>query len=109
MDLTKKEVELLWFYWLYRKLSGICPTYDEAARVMGISRVSVWDCLNRLERKGAVTRDKHKQRSVVIASRISRRFRLVEPRPPTDSPRGGSGAPASSSRSTTGPSGRGTS
>lgn len=46
---------------------GFCPSYDEIGRAMGgLSKVTILNHVEELERKGVVRRDKNKNRSLVV-------------------------------------------
>ena len=64
--LTEKQIRVLRFFRDYRKEHGISPTLDEAARALGVSKITIHEHLNQLTRKGAVHRDRAKARAVAI-------------------------------------------
>ncbi|MCA8956648.1 MAG: transcriptional repressor LexA [Planctomycetes bacterium] len=66
INLTEKQLKVLRFYRDHRARHGLCPTLEEAAANLGITKVTVYEHLNQLIAKGAVRRDKAKARSVTI-------------------------------------------
>jgi repressor LexA len=64
--LTEKQVRVLRFFRDYRAQHGISPTLEEAARSLGVSKITVHEHLRHLETKGAIHRDRAKARSVGI-------------------------------------------
>ncbi len=66
INLTKKQIGVLRFFRDYRNSHGISPTLEEAAQELGVSKITVYEHLNQLKKKGAIHRDKAKARSVSI-------------------------------------------
>ncbi|MFO1076499.1 MAG: transcriptional repressor LexA [Planctomycetota bacterium] len=64
--LTEKQIRVLRYFRDYRREHGISPTLDEAARALGVSKITVHEHLNQLTRKGAIHRDRAKARAVAI-------------------------------------------
>lgn len=64
--LTAKQIRVLRFFRDYRNDHGISPTLEEAAEALGVSKITIYEHLNQLARKGAIQRDKAKARSVGI-------------------------------------------
>ncbi|MCR9244392.1 MAG: transcriptional repressor LexA [bacterium] len=64
--LTEKQIRVLRYFRDYRRERGISPTLDEAAKALGVSKITVHEHLNQLSRKGAVHRDRAKARAVAI-------------------------------------------
>jgi repressor LexA len=64
--LTEKQIRVLRYFRDYRREKGIAPTLDEAARALGVSKITVHEHLNQLNRKGAIHRDRAKARAVAI-------------------------------------------
>ena len=64
--LTKKQLGVLRYFRDYRLENGISPTLEEAAEHFGVSKITVYEHLNQLVKKGAVRRDKAKARAVAI-------------------------------------------
>ena len=66
MMLTQKQLRVLRYFRDYRREQGIAPTLEEAAAALGVSKITVYEHLNQLVKKGAVYRDKAKARAVAI-------------------------------------------
>ena len=64
--LTEKQIRVLRYFRDYRREKGIAPTLDEAAQALGVSKITVHEHLNQLNRKGAIHRDRAKARAVAI-------------------------------------------
>ena len=64
--LTEKQIRVLRYFRDYRNDHGISPTLEEAAEALGVSKITIFEHLNQLARKGAIHRDKAKARSVAI-------------------------------------------
>ena len=66
MNLTPKQLEVLRCIVRFRNRNGYSPTLAELADRLGVSKVTVFEHIGALERKGAVRRDKHKARSLEL-------------------------------------------
>lgn len=64
--LTEKQIRVLRYFRDYRRDKGIAPTLDEAAQALGVSKITIHEHLNQLNRKGAIHRDRAKARAVAI-------------------------------------------
>lgn len=64
--LTEKQIRVLRYFRDYRREHGISPTLEEAAGALGVSKITVHEHLNQLNRKGAIHRDRAKARAVAI-------------------------------------------
>ncbi len=64
--LTEKQIRVLRYFRDFRHENGISPTLEEAATALGVSKITIYEHLNHLARKGAIARDKAKARSVAI-------------------------------------------
>ncbi len=64
--LTEKQIRVLRYFRDFRRQHGISPTLEEAAAALGISKITVYEHLNHLIRKGAVQRDRAKARAVAV-------------------------------------------
>jgi len=73
MKLTPKQLLIVNFIREYDRGHGFSPTLDEIAAELGISKVTVFEHMKALERKGAVARSYHKARSVELAPELARR------------------------------------
>ena len=84
INLTEKQIRVLRFFRDYRMEKGISPTLEEAAADIGVSKITVYEHLNQLIKKGAVQRAKAKARSVTV---------LYDPDQDSFSPGGGASLP----------------
>jgi repressor LexA len=64
--LTEKQIRVLRYFRDFRRDKGIAPTLDEAARALGVSKITIHEHLKQLTRKGAIYRDRAKARAVSI-------------------------------------------
>ncbi len=64
--LTQRQLQVLRYFRDYRRERGIAPTLEEAAEHLGVSKITVFEHVNQLVRKGAVHRDKAKARAVAV-------------------------------------------
>ena len=67
MTLTPKQAEIFRMIRDARLTDGFSPTMQELADGLGVSRVTVFEHVEALVKKGALTRDKNKARSLAIA------------------------------------------
>ena len=67
MTLTPKQVEIFKRIRDTRLTDGYSPTMQELADDLGVSKVTVFEHIEALVKKGALTRDKNKARSLAIA------------------------------------------
>lgn len=68
MNLTPRQLDVLVAIRNYRHLHGYAPTMQELADQLGTSKVTIFEHVNALERKGVLRRDKHKARSLEIVA-----------------------------------------
>src|SRR5271154_2534279 len=68
MNLTPRQVDVIVAIRNYRHLHGYSPTMQELADQLGTSKVTIFEHVGALERKGVLQRDKHKARSLEIVS-----------------------------------------
>ena len=74
---TPRQAEILTFVRNYTHRNGYSPTYEEIAQEFDISKVTVFEHLTTLAERGLVSREKHKARSLHLASHL----RLPDERP----------------------------
>ena len=67
MTLTPKQAEIFKRIRDARMTDGYSPTMQELADTIGVSKVTVFEHVEALVKKGALTRDKNKARSLAIA------------------------------------------
>jgi repressor LexA len=68
MNLTPRQVDVVVAIRNYRHLHGYAPTMQELADILGTSKVTIFEHVGALERKKVLRRDKHKARSLEIAT-----------------------------------------
>lgn len=71
MTLTPKQVEIFKRIRDTRLTDGYSPTMQELADDLGVSKVTVFEHIEALVKKGALTRDKNKARSLAIAEEFA--------------------------------------
>lgn len=71
MNLTPKQLRILKLIRDWRVLHGYSPTMQELADEIGVSKVTVFEHVEALIQKGALTREPNKARSLSIAEGIS--------------------------------------
>lgn len=64
MYFTEKQLRILKFIQHFRAQRGISPTMEEIAAKVGVTKITVYDHLNQLERKGALRRERFRARSI---------------------------------------------
>jgi len=67
MNLTPKQLKVLELIKISRIKNGYSPTMQELARELGVSKVTVFERVEALIRKGALNREANKARSLSIA------------------------------------------
>lgn len=67
MNLTPKQLEVLELIKKSRMKNGYSPTMQELAQELGVSKVTVFERVEALIRKGALNREANKARSLSIA------------------------------------------
>ena len=83
MNLTPKQLEVVELIRECRVINGYSPTMQELAEQLGVSKVTVFERIEALVRKGALTREPNRARSLSIAHEFeqadnaSMRFPLV--------------------------------
>ena len=83
MNLTPRQLEVLQHVVRFRNKNGYSPTLAELAEQLGVSKVTVFEHIVALEKKGALRRDKHKARSlelnpgVTVPGEVNLRLPLV--------------------------------
>ena len=59
MNYTPKQLQILRLIQSYQRDHGYSPTYAELAKELNVSTITVFEHLEALERKGAITRRRH--------------------------------------------------
>ena len=67
MNLTPKQLRIFEFIRSHRATKGYSPTMQEIADALGVTKVTVFEHVEALIRKGALVRDPNKSRSLSIA------------------------------------------
>ncbi len=71
MYLTEKQLSVLEFVREFRRARRISPTLDEMARHFGVAKMTIYEHVKALEEKGAVTRTKHRARSIELTEDVA--------------------------------------
>ena len=80
MYFTEKQLRIMEFIQQFRDERGISPTLEEIASNFGVTKITVYEHINQLERKGALKREKFRARSIeLIASVEERKARYSMP------------------------------
>ena len=69
MNLTPRQLDVLVAIRNYRHLHGMAPTMQELADQLGTSKVTIFEHIEALERKGVVRRNAHMSRSLEIVAK----------------------------------------
>jgi repressor LexA len=69
--LTPKQQNILRLIRDYQHSHGYSPTMQELADVLGVSKVTVFEHVNGLQKKGLLRKSKHRARSLELTSRVS--------------------------------------
>lgn len=67
---TPRQSDVLAFIAAYRHRHGYAPAMREIADKLGISKVSIFEHVNELVRKGHLRRDPHKARSLDVVGGV---------------------------------------
>ena len=67
MNLTPKQLEIVNFIVDYRERKGLAPTLEEIARELGVSKITIYEHVAQLEKKGAITKQKYQSRSLTVS------------------------------------------
>lgn len=66
MYFTRKQLRILEFIQDWREENGVSPTLEEMASRFNVTKITIHEHLNQLERKGAIRRTKYRARSVEV-------------------------------------------
>ena len=81
--LTPKQLRILTLIRDYQRKHGYSPTMQELADTLGVTKVTVFEHVTGLEKKGLLRRSRHRARSLELTSRVEfpdeapHRLRLV--------------------------------
>ena len=78
MNLTPKQLEVLELIRQCQNDHGYSPTMQELAEHIGVSKVTVFERVEALIRKGALTREANRARSLSIAEELSEKYEREE-------------------------------
>jgi repressor LexA len=70
MNLTPKQLEVVKLIRECRNINGFSPTMQELADELGVSKVTVFERVQALIQKGALTREPNRARSLSIAEKF---------------------------------------
>lgn len=73
MYFTEKQLRIMEFIQSFRAERGIAPTLEEIARNFGVTKITIYEHINQLERKGAIRREKFRARSIEILAPVEER------------------------------------
>lgn len=69
--LTPKQLRILTLIRDYQRKHGYSPTMQELADVLGVTKVTVFEHVAGLEKKGMLRRSRHRARSLELTGRVS--------------------------------------
>ncbi len=75
MNLTPKQLEIVQFIVEYRERRGLAPTLAEIAGELGVSKITVYEHVAQLEKKGALTKQKYQSRSLTVNPQLAAELR----------------------------------
>jgi len=73
MYFTEKQLRIMEFLQQFRSERGISPTLEEIAKHFGVTKITIYEHINQLERKGAIKREKFRARSIEIMVPVEER------------------------------------
>jgi repressor LexA len=73
MYFTEKQLKIMEFIQQFRTERGISPTLEEIAKNFGVTKITIYEHINQLERKGAIKREKFRARSIEILVPVEER------------------------------------
>lgn len=73
MYFTEKQLRIMEFIQQFRAERGISPTLEEIAKNFGVTKITIYEHINQLERKGAIRREKFRARSIEIIAPVEER------------------------------------
>ena len=78
MNLTPKQLEVVRVIWQHRKKHGLAPSLSEIATALGVTKITAWEHVGLLEKKGAILREKYQKRSLRLSRSVVRELEAVE-------------------------------
>ncbi len=73
MYFTEKQLRIMEFIQQFREERGISPTLEEIAENFGVTKITIYEHINQLERKGALKREKFRARSIELLVEVEER------------------------------------
>ena len=73
MYFTEKQLLIMEFIQQFRSERGISPTLEEIAEFFGVTKITIYEHINQLERKGALKREKFRARSIELLVPVEER------------------------------------
>ena len=73
MYFTEKQLRIMQFIQRFRQERGISPTLEEIADNFGVTKITIYEHVNQLERKGALKREKFRARSIELLVPVEER------------------------------------
>ena len=73
MYFTEKQLRIMEFIQQFRAERGISPTLEEIAENFGVTKITIYEHINQLERKGALKREKFRARSIELLVPVEER------------------------------------
>jgi repressor LexA len=86
VNLTPKQLNIVRFVVRYRDDRGLAPTLEEIAQELGVSKITVYEHVAQLERKGAITKQKYQSRSIQVSDDLAQEVRQRTKRPAKAAP-----------------------
>ena len=86
MNLTPKQLRIFEFIRSHRSTKGYSPTMQEIADALGVTKVTVFEHVEALIRKGALVRDPNKSRSLSVAEDVELPNELADRQVANDGP-----------------------
>jgi repressor LexA len=74
MYFTEKQLRIMEFIQQFRAERGIAPTLDEIAKNFNVTKITIYEHINQLERKGTIKREKYRARSIEILAPVEERM-----------------------------------
>ena len=72
MYFTEKQLRIMEFIQQFRDERGISPTLEEIASNFGVTKITVYEHINQLERKGALKRERRPRGGAPSACGVAR-------------------------------------
>ncbi len=73
MYFTEKQLRIMEFIQQFRAERGISPTLEEIAEYFSVTKITIYEHINQLERKGALKREKFRARSIELLVPVEER------------------------------------